>query len=128
MQVLQAYYGLEDEKLWKLATGLGAGIGRQGFVCGALTGGTLAVGLVTATQRDSTREDVRDLRDETYWKVQELTRRFLAQHGTVHCREMTGVDFRTPEGQEAFTKNRGKELVCCPAVKLMVESAIDICG
>ena len=126
--MLQAYYGLEEDDLWQVATGLGAGISRRGFTCGAVTGAALACGLVTAQQRGSTKEDRRGLREETYSRVQELTRRFEARFGTVECRAMTGCDFLTPEGQVAFKKNRGMELVCRPAVRLAVEMAVDVCG
>ena len=37
--------GLDGEISLKLATGLGAGMGRRGEVCGAVTGGILALGL-----------------------------------------------------------------------------------
>jgi C_GCAxxG_C_C family probable redox protein len=46
--VLYAYgpdLGLEAETALKVATGLGAGMGRRGEVCGALTGGILVLGL-----------------------------------------------------------------------------------
>ena len=126
--MLQAYYGLEDDSLWQLATGLGAGISRRGFTCGALTGAVLACGLATAQQRGSTKEDRRGLREETYSRAQELTRRFEARFGTVECRAMTGCDFLTPEGQADFRKNRGMELVCRPSVRLAVETVVDVCG
>jgi C_GCAxxG_C_C family probable redox protein len=128
LQGLQAYYGLENENLWQLATGLGAGVSRRGFICGAITGGTLACGMVTAMQRGSTREDVRGLREETYSRVQELTRRFEARFGTVECRKMTGCDFLTPEGQAHFKESQGMDRTCRPAVRLVVESVIEICG
>jgi C_GCAxxG_C_C family probable redox protein len=37
--------GLDGETALKVATGLGAGMGRRGEVCGAVTGGILALGL-----------------------------------------------------------------------------------
>lgn len=128
MQVLQAYYGLEDENLWQVATGLGAGVSRRGFMCGAVTGGVMACGLATARQRDLGREARKSLREETYSRAQELMRRFEARFGTVNCLEMTGCDFLTPEGQARFKETQGMDLVCRPAVRLAVESAIDICG
>ncbi|MGI5836329.1 MAG: C-GCAxxG-C-C family protein, partial [Chloroflexota bacterium] len=120
--MLQAYYGIEDQGLWQLATGLGGGIARRGFVCGAVTGGALACGLITAQQRGSTREDRRGLRDESYSKIQQMIWRFEEQFGTVECRTLTGCDLLTPEGQAAFSENQIMERVCRPAVGLVVET------
>lgn len=128
MQVLQGYYGLGDDNLWMLATGLGAGISRQQMECGAVTGGVLAIGLATALQRGSTREDRKGLRDETYSRVQQLTRRFEEQYGSVNCGEMTGCDFRTAEGPAKFKETQGMDLVCRPAVRFVVETVVDLCG
>ena len=64
-QVVQAYYGIEDENLWRLATGLGAGISRRGSVCGALTGGAAAFGLVSGHRRRSGHDDRVPNRDDT---------------------------------------------------------------
>ncbi len=124
MQVLQAYHGVEDEKLWQLATGLGSGMSRRGFVCGALTGGILAAGMVTSLQRGSTREDRKGLREETYSRVQDLARRFEARFGTVNCSDMTGCDFLTPEGQADFKAKGLMDSVCRPAVRFVVETVI----
>ena len=124
--MLQAYYGIEDEKLWQLATGLGAGLSRQRYVCGAVTGATLALGLANAVRRGSNREDVRGLRDETYAKVQELTRRFEVKFGSSSCGELTGCDFRTREGQSDFKAKGLMDSLCRPAVRFAVESVIDL--
>ncbi len=128
MQVLQAHYALENEDLWRLATGLGAGIGHQGYVCGALTGGSIACGLVLGRLRNSSKEDRYALRDETYAKVQELTRRFRERFGSVVCRELTGCDFLTPEGQRRFKAEGVLQSTCLPAVRLVVEAVPELCG
>lgn len=126
--MLQTYYGLESESLWQMATGLGAGVSRQGFLCGALTGGVLACGLVVGSRREAAREDVRGLREESYAKVQELTRRFEERIGAVDCLAMTRCDFRTAAGQARFKSEQLLDGVCRPAVSVVVEQAIDILG
>jgi C_GCAxxG_C_C family probable redox protein len=126
--VVQAYYGLEGNDLWQMATGLGAGVSRRGFLCGALNGGALACGLVVGSRRGTGRDDLRGLREETYAKVQELSRRFEARFGAVDCMAMTGCDFLTAEGQAKFREQKLLDSVCRPAVALVVEQAIDILG
>ena len=52
--VLYAYgpeLGMDGETALKVATGLGAGMGRRGEVCGALTGGILVLGLEIRARR-----------------------------------------------------------------------------
>jgi C_GCAxxG_C_C family probable redox protein len=125
LQALQAHFSLEGKDLWLTATGLGAGMGRQGLVCGAMTGASVAVGLLTARSRG--KDDVASLKEESYSRVLELTRRFEAQFGTTSCRTMTGCDLLSAEGREDYQKNQMAERVCRPAVKRAVEEVADIC-
>ena len=111
-----------------MATGLGAGVSRQGLLCGALTGGVLACGMVAGSRRRNSRDDLRGLREESYSRVQELTGRFEARFGAVGCGVMTGCDFLTPEGQARFKEEQLLDNVCRPAVRFAVESVIDMCG
>ncbi len=126
LQALQSYYSLEDKQLWRTATGLGAGMGRQGLTCGAVTGACLAVGLVTSQTKDI--RDIVGLKEETYARVLELIHRFEAQFATTSCRVMTGCDLRTPQGQADSKTNLISDRVCIPAVRLAVESVVDICN
>lgn len=125
--MLQAYYGIENEDFWRMATGLGAGMSRRGRVCGALTGAIIACGLAVGRRRGSTHADRVGLREETYAKVQELSRRFEERFGTVECLAMTGCDFNTPEGRRRFSETRQMEVTCRPAVQLVVESVPALC-
>lgn len=126
MQVLQVRYGLEQEELWPLATAFGSGMSRRGFVCGAVSGGIIACGLVTAHQLGTTRESRRELRERSYSRVQELTRRFEEKFGSVECRAMVGCDFLTPEGQATFKERHLMDRVCRPAVQFVTEAMVEI--
>ena len=45
--------GLDPQRAHKLATGLGAGCGRQQLVCGAVSGAVLALGLALGSEEGS---------------------------------------------------------------------------
>lgn len=40
---------------------------------------------------------------------------------------MTGCDFATPEGRQAFKETRQIEMTCKPAVRLAVETVDSLC-
>ncbi len=119
--VLYAYgpdLGLDGETALKVATGLGAGMGRRGEVCGALTGGILVLGLKYGRggQQD------RSATEETYQKTLELMARFEQHHSSCICRVLLdGCDLRTAEGQQYF---KGQDLLhktCAGCVQTVVE-------
>lgn len=90
----------------RVATPFGGGIGRQGHVCGCLTGAAMAVGLAIG------RTAASDLAGKThaYDAVARLFERFNSQAGAVQCRELTGLQFNETTHHQ----------VCCPLVRLAV--------
>ncbi len=109
--------GLDRNTALRLACGLGAGMGRKGEVCGAVSGGVLVLGL----RHGRGENDGRSATDTTYAKVRELMDRFQQRHGTVRCRELLGgCDLATPEGQKAFKEKDLFQRVCMPCVETVV--------
>ena len=98
--------GIESRLVPRIATAFGGGIGRTGAVCGAVVGGTMAIGLRHG------REEASQSRDRAYTLGQEFRRRFEEEMGTISCRELTGVDLSTPEGLERFRSSDVPERVC----------------
>jgi C_GCAxxG_C_C family probable redox protein len=110
--------GLGEDTALKIATGLGAGMGRKQEVCGAVTGGILVLGLRHG--RGST--DGRSATEQTYLKTRELMDRFAAIHGSCVCRELLqGCDLTTEEGQRRFKAADLLNEVCKPCVQTVVE-------
>ena len=120
--VLFAYapgLGLDGETSLKLATGFGAGMGRRGEVCGAVTGGILALGLKYGR---GGRQD-RSATEETYQKTLELMARFEERHGSCLCRVLLeGCDLRTAEGQQFFKEHDLLHKTCLECVRSVVET------
>ena len=101
-----------------MATGLGAGMGRRGKVCGAVTGGILALGLRygRGSQQD------RSATVQTYQKTQELMARFEKRQGSCLCRVLLdGCDLRTAEGQQYFKEHDLLHQRCLGCVQNVVE-------
>jgi len=96
--------GLGEDVALKIATGLGAGMGRKQEVCGTVTGGILVLGL----RHGRGSRDDRSATEQTYLRTRELMDRFAAKHGSCLCRQLLqGYDLATEEG-----RRRAKRMIC----------------
>lgn len=110
--------GLDGETALKLATGLGAGMARRGEVCGAVTGGVLALGLRFGRGGQQDRLAT----EETYRKTLKLMEGFEERHGSILCRVLLdGCNLGTTEGQQFFKEHDLLHRTCAPCVKSVVE-------
>ena len=96
LSVVASECNIRGKLIPRIATGFGGGVGRQGYVCGALSGGVIAIGLMHGRDRGS---DI-SARDKTYALVIELFKRFREEFGCINCLELTGCDLTKPEGRE----------------------------
>lgn len=100
--------GLDYDTALKIASGFGAGMARNEEVCGAVTGGIMALGLRYGRTSDTDSTATYD----TYGKVNELMERFARENGSCICRKLLGgVDLKTDEGQSQYAQ-RGLIKVC----------------
>jgi len=86
--------GMDRDTAMKIPCGLGAGIGRSGNLCGAVTGGMLVHGLKYGMVDSGSQEE----KEKPYDEVVGLLERIKAMYGTANCHELLGVDIGTPEG------------------------------
>lgn len=87
------------QRLTPLATAFGMGCGRTGNMCGALSGGVLAMNHAygrTAPDQDNAY---------CLTLAQEFIERFKAEQGAVCCPDLLGCDLSTPEGRKYFQDN-----------------------
>jgi C_GCAxxG_C_C family probable redox protein len=108
-----ARYGLDRETALKLASPFGGGLGRQGLLCGALTGGIMVLGL----HGGRTRPDDQETRDRNEALVREFTRRFRDGGGSLMCNDLTGVDISDDVSREAGTEAGVFDRVCPGVVR-----------
>ncbi|MFH0778415.1 MAG: C-GCAxxG-C-C family protein [Candidatus Eisenbacteria bacterium] len=90
-----------------IATPFGAGMGRRGSVCGALTGAIMAIGLACG------RTKATDDREKSYALALEAYNRFQDKFGSTFCLELTDCDLTTAEGRKKFDGQGVKKDKCC---------------
>ena len=103
---------LDRDTALKIATGFGAGMARHQEVCGAVTGGIMALGY----RYGRSSSDDASATALTYQKVNELMIRFEEENGSCLCQTILGgIDLRTEEGQKAFA-DQNKKIICTKCV------------
>lgn len=109
--------GLAHETALRVAQTFGGGMGRTGSVCGALTGALMAVGLRHAAL-DGADTATKML---AYDKAQRLMQEFARRNGFLLCRDLTGCDLTTSEGQKQFKDKDVHNKICVQLVRSAVE-------
>ncbi len=114
---MQEVYGLSEDILAG-AMGFGGGIGRCQSVCGAISGGVIALGHHNAR----TSADVPETRAKTRDLARELYETFAAKFGRTDCRSLTGYDFTASGGYDEFHRRdeESGERFCNPYVEFSV--------
>jgi len=99
LQAIAESRGIHSDLIPRIATGLCAGISRTGGICGAVSGGVLAISMVTG------RSNAQEPREENH----RLVRQFLAEcetkFGSTNCEKLIGCRLDTPEGQQFFKEH-----------------------
>ena len=80
--------GMDEETMFRVTEGFGAGQGCMTGTCGALAGACALAGM-----KRSTGNMVKpDSKAATYQLSREIMNRFKAQNGSVICKELKGVE------------------------------------
>jgi C_GCAxxG_C_C family probable redox protein len=103
----------------RIATGFGGGIARNGDVCGALSGGVIAISLALGRNRSD------ESREPCYPSVDKFYNDFVKTFGTCKCCELTGVSIKTPAGNQAYRDRIHRER-CTPIVEWAATAATDV--
>lgn len=100
------YFGLSEEMALKLASGFGGGMGHMGNTCGAVTGAFMVLGgLVYEIDNPNARNEIYNL-------IQEFTRRFISEHGSINCRDLLGCDISTQAGYDIIREKKLTTTIC----------------
>jgi C_GCAxxG_C_C family probable redox protein len=91
------------------ASAFGGGMARNGWMCGALTGAMIAIGLHAGNRG----AEAAARKDDTYFRVNALLARFAEEHGATDCRVLTGCDISDPVERQAAS-DAGVFKTMCP--------------
>ena len=80
--------GLENGTCMKLASSFGGGMGRLREVCGAVSAMFMIAGILKGYS--TAGDDI--VKARHYQLIQELAKKFKAEHETIICRELLGLD------------------------------------
>ncbi len=111
--------GSRSSAIPRVATGFGAGIGRRGSLCGALTGAIMAVGLAHGRSRPT--QD----RERAYSEALKIFNKFVSRFGSPECRKLTGCDLTTQAGRKKFDRLNIHAERCDKYVKACAEMVAD---
>ena len=90
--------GIDTPLIPRIATPFGGGVGRQGEVCGAVTGALMAVGLA----RGRNMGEDQAVKGRVYEVAAHLMHRFEARFGALRCRDLIGLDWSQPDSLDKF--------------------------
>jgi C_GCAxxG_C_C family probable redox protein len=110
------HWKCKNELIPKVATAFGGGMGRCGSVCGALTGGLMAIGIKYGTNEPSLEK-----RSRAYKLAEALYHRFEKENGTVMCRALIGLDLSDAEQRKKAQEEHVFDKKCTVFVKSAVE-------
>ncbi len=88
--------GIESDLIPAIATGFCGGMSRTSGLCGALTGGIMALNMVYG------RNTPEETTDRNYAMAARFIREFEARFGSTNCSDLLGCDLSTTEGLESF--------------------------
>ena len=92
-------FGLSQDIALKLSSPFGAGMGRLGNTCGAVTSAFMVIVLKYGNTRGSEDEK----KEKAYGATKEFVDKFISQNGTLICKELLDCDISTPEGRNKAT-------------------------
>lgn len=89
---------IQSDLIPKIATGLCGGVSKTNGMCGAVSGGILAISMIYG------RNKVEDSRDDLNAKTQAFIREFNVKFCSIGCTTLTACDLSTNEGLVKFDK------------------------
>ncbi len=119
LKALAEYYDIKTDLIPKIGTGIGAGVSLNGLLCGGISGAALFFGIMHG------RNTIDESPTQTWVMVDEYLKAFQEKFHYTTCRQLTGVDVKTPEGLKKYFESI-HDYSCADRVKFAIEKTIDI--
>ena len=117
--VLKDFLQVDSNVIPKIGTAIGAGVSLNGLLCGSISSVVMAIGLKYG--RTSSEENPQPTWDKADKYISEFKERF----GAVNCRELTGLNVKTPEGfKEYYAKVH--DYACAERIRFAVEKGVKL--
>lgn len=110
--------GINSPLIPKIATAFGSGLSRTDGMCGALSGGYLALSMCQGRTLPS------DDRSQLYENVATLQKLFEKRFCSTHCSTLLGFSLSEKDGGEKFKTNHCKEEKCFHFVECVSNEVI----
>lgn len=121
---LSDLYGMPDKMAMQVSASMGGGIGRMRLTCGC----ACAMFLLAGFEEGQTEPHDNEQKSKNYAVVQELARRFEAEHGSIVCSELLEMRKVKPDTTPAPDARTAEYYKVRPCLR-QVQSAVRIyCG
>jgi C_GCAxxG_C_C family probable redox protein len=111
--------GIACHDIPKMASGFGAGLGRHGEVCGAVSGAVMAIGFLHGRKENPDAAS----KEKIYAIVKDFVFTFEEEFKCVRCKDITGCDMLTEEGMQKAKDLNVHGGICSEAVAFATEEA-----
>jgi C_GCAxxG_C_C family probable redox protein len=113
-------YGIAEDNCLKIACAFGAGMGRQQYTCGAVTGALMVLGL----RYGKGLNDSEEKKLETYEKTKIFFEEFKKENDTLNCKELLkGFVIENPDDYKKIMEQNLFETSCNKYVRDAVRIA-----
>jgi C_GCAxxG_C_C family probable redox protein len=100
--------GIPEPIAHKIGAGLGGGVGRKQYLCGALNAGAI---VLSAKLGNESGDDTAG-QEAASARVREFVNQFEATFKSSQCRDLLGIDISTPEGRQKAAESGVHRSVC----------------
>ena len=108
---------IEEEVALRMSSGFGGGMGRMQETCGAVTGAFMVISFMRGKYKVGDEE----AKEITNNLIQEFSKKFAEQNGTINCKSLISYDLNTEEGRQEAVEADVFNKKCSNLVKLSVE-------